>query len=172
MSTKDIPQTKVHPQEVEVEEVEGLIKTPKRVSIKYFDMTREAGGVVLGYRFDTQFQIVRFAQVKSSSKLRDKYRLPWVFGLAWGLFKNASFGEILKGLTIIGEWHTDWYNNPGFSRQDMVTIMRRARMFGYWVGAVVVMKHRNIAKTIPKLFRYNNKTIFRRMPKGIDCLKR
>jgi len=157
MHTKDI-------REVEVEEVEGLIKTPKRVSIKYFDMTREAGGVVLGYRFDTQFQIVRFVQLKSSAKGRDKYRLPSTLRVLWVLLLNMKFSEIMGGLTIIGEWHSDKGNHLVFSKGDMATIKKRVKRFGYWVCGVMIQHHRNIGKVKLKLFKLNNQTRFKNAP--------
>jgi hypothetical protein len=155
--------------EVEVNPLDGIIKKPKeRLSIEKYDFTKEAGGVILGhvaYGLDNRVcavQPVRLVQMKNSAKKETRYRIPGIIGILFPVFRKAKFGEVMEGLTVIGEFHSDFYGKLEFSEQDMKTIHKRAKMFGIWIVGVMIRTHGNFGKMNLKPFVYNNRTIFKR----------
>lgn len=145
---------------IELEDVPEMLNKAKKLDIDYFDYTKEAGGLIMGYRdnFD-KFEIVRFIQLRNASKVKTLYKLPNAFEVFIRLAITMKLADILKGITVIGEWHSDYYNHLGFSKQDMAVILKRCKKFGFWVAGVLVHKHRNIGKMGLKVFKYNNKTV-------------
>ena len=145
---------------IELEDVPELLNKVKKLDIEYFDYTKEAGGLILGFRDNfNKFEIVRFIQLRNASKEKALYKLPNVFEVFLRLFLTMKIAELLKGITVIGEWHSDYYNKLGFSKQDMIVILKRCKRFGFWVAGVLVHKHRMTGKMGLKVFKYNKVTI-------------
>jgi hypothetical protein len=155
--------------EVEVNPLDGIIKKPKeRLSIEKYDFTKEAGGVILGYvacgsdHRVSEVQPVRLVQMKNTAKKPTRFRMPGIIGILLPVFHKAKLSEIYKGMQVIGEWHSDFYGKLEFSKHDMDTIFKRAKMFGIWICGVMIRTHGNFGKMKMKPFVYNNRTIFKR----------
>lgn len=162
---------------IELEDVPEMLNKSKKLDIEYFDWTKEAGGVIMGHReygpFNNghgwRFEIDDLLQMPNSAKAKDRYQVPNIIVFTYYLLKwYLKHGiKLASGVTIIGEFHSDFYNNLGFSKEDNALIMKRCRRHGIWVAGVMIHKHRNTGKMLLKPYGYNPKTISKKPGRGM-----
>ena len=173
--------------EIELESVPELLNKVKRLDIDYFDWSREAGGIIMGHREygpltptplqggegrvsnNWKFEVDGLLQMPNASKKKEFYKVPNIIRFSWHLLKwYAGHGvKLADGVMPIGEFHSDYYGNLGFSKQDMELIMKRCKRHGIWVTAVMVHKHRNIGKMMFKVHKYNGTSLSRKPGRGM-----
>jgi hypothetical protein len=162
-SKKIFADNQVRSKEVSLESVPGILNKVKRAEIEYFDDTKEIGGLILGYRDERGIKVVRLVQCRNRSRKPNFYK-PGFFSVLLKPFTKCTWAEVASGITVIGEFHSDFYKSLALSEQDKGAIKKRCRMFGLWVVAVIVPKHRMIAVSAWNVWKINNKTIYKEKP--------
>lgn len=152
--------------ELELEDVPGMLNKVRRKIIDYYDHTREVGGVIMGYRERAadgcggNFEVTHIIQMPNRMMVADRYRLPGLIRMIWRILRVVSIKQIMfDGVTIIGEFHSDYYGKFAFSKEDMEVIRDRCKRFGFWIAGVLVHRHRNIGRMGFKIYKRNTKTI-------------
>ena len=164
-------------QEIEIEQIPGKVTSTKRFEINEFSEKQEVGGLIIGYRTEVtfndpetgvpktnvQFEPVILMQVPNKSKERNLYTVSNAFR-AFGCVTvdvwkgKLKIKEILQGLTIVGEFHSQLSGTYQLSKGDMTAIKQRCKQFGSWLVGVLVIKNNRVRMAFTP-YQINNKTI-------------